>query len=143
MARPHSARAIRLARGAVVAAAVIHAASLVHRLDGPLLSPFTLGLLAFSLVPYLGCLLLIRWRRNVGAGLGALVGVVALDVAVYWSVFVSPRGSTAALALLFAPLWKLVAALPLGALLGTAVDAAVARRSLDKPPVDPGRGLDA
>ena len=131
MARLYSVRVTRLAQAAVVTAAALHVASLAYGSAGPLLSYFMIGLLAFSLVPYLVCLLLISWAKKVGAGLGGLVGVAALDLAVYWSVFVSPKGSTAALGLLFAPVWKLVAALPIGALLGLALEAAVIRPWLD------------
>jgi uncharacterized membrane protein YfcA len=45
----------------------------------------------------------------------------------YWSVFIAPRSSTAALGLLFAPMWKTFVPLPIGAVIGHAIGKRLAR----------------
>lgn len=108
---------------------VVHGASLLLTGEGGLDS-FLFMLLAASLLPYVVCFLLAKLANNIGAALGGLLAVSVLDAAMYWSVFVQPRGSTAALGLLFAPVWKLFVALPVGALIGFAIDAALTKRFL-------------
>lgn len=109
-------------------AGVVHVVFLVVKAEGPADS-FLVMLLLASALPYALCVFIARPTRQLGAALGGLALIVALDVWMFWSVFVEPKGSTAALGLLFAPVWKLFVALPLGGLLGFAVDAAITKRS--------------
>ncbi len=88
---------------------------------------FLVGLLAASALPYALCLALLIWTRSVGSALGGTFAIVLLDAWMYWSVFIAPRGSTAALGLLFAPLWKLFILLPLGAAVGFVVERSMRR----------------
>jgi hypothetical protein len=111
----------------VIAVGLLHIGSLLYQAEGPI-DGFLVGLLALSALPYFVCIVLLRVVNNVGAALGGLVAIVALDAFMYWAVFISPRGSTAAVGSVFAPIWKLFVLLPLGALIGFAVDAAATRR---------------
>ena len=120
-----------LARGTQLLALVLgvtHVAALLLATEGGL-DHFLAMLLAASALPYMICFLIAK-SDNLGAALGGIIAVSVLDAAIYWSVFLEPKSSTAALGLLFAPVWKLFAALPLGALVGFAIDAAVTKRYL-------------
>ena len=77
-------------------------------------SGFTLGLLLWSALPYVLCLLAsLVAKRPVHAAVAAACCLV-LDALTYRSVFVSPTSSTAALGLLFTPLANLLVAAPVG-----------------------------
>ena len=78
--------------------------------------PFLIGLFLWSCTPYAVAAVLAWSRRTVWA-LGAAAACLAADVFMHYAVFVAPKGSTAALGLLFMPLWNLVAIGPAGALL--------------------------
>ncbi|MYN28766.1 hypothetical protein [Duganella levis] len=84
---------------------------------------FRAGLCVWSLTPY--AVLAVAMRRGAGIGLftGALL-ILLLDAATFWSVFVVPSNSTAALNMLVAPLWNLLLVAPLA----IAVDAWYRRR---------------
>ena len=80
---------------------------------------FLLGLFGFASLPYLACLLIaVRWPALSIAAL--LIGGIslAIDVLVVHDVFWAPTSSTASLALLAAPLVKLVIAVPVGLVVG-------------------------
>jgi hypothetical protein len=123
---------LRTARLAIGALAVAHVASLTLAADGPFDS-FLIGLLAASALPYLLCLGVLKWTGSAGAALGGLIAIAVFDLWMYWSVFIAPRGSTAAIGLVFAPVWKLFILLPLGALIGRALEAWRARRDRGGP----------
>jgi hypothetical protein len=91
---------------------------------------FRAALCAWSLAPY-GVLWLASRRRASGAGVcaGALL-ILLLDTVTFWSVFIAPQHSTAALGLLWAPLWNLLCVTPLALVL----DAWLARRRQRRPP---------
>lgn len=76
---------------------------------------FLVGLWIWSCAPYGACALLVRWRRPVWGG-GAAAASLAADLFMHYSVFIAPKGSTAALGLLFMPLWNLLIIGPAGAL---------------------------
>ena len=85
--------------------------------DGP--SAFSLGLMVWSSIPYVACLVLAFYGR--GNPLPAFLGGAAalcFDASVYYSVFVAPTSSTAALALLFAPVVNAAVLVPVGMLVG-------------------------
>ena len=118
----------RAAKTLIVAFVLVHVGSLFRAADGPV-TGFLAGLLAASALPYLLCLGVLKWTRSVGAALGGLLAIALFDVWMYWSVFVSPRGSTAAVGLVFAPLWKTFILLPIGAVIGRVIEAWLARRA--------------
>ena len=93
---------------------------------------FLVGLWIWSCVPYGACVLLVRWRRPVW-GCGAAAASLAADMFMHYSVFIAPKGSTAALGLLFMPLWNLLIIGPAGALVLGLASWAWCRRS-DGPP---------
>ncbi|MGE0814035.1 MAG: hypothetical protein AB7O28_18625 [Vicinamibacterales bacterium] len=108
---------VRVARGlAAAGATLVVATSLVGDW-----SPALLAFVAWALVPYavlaaVGGRLGDAWTVA-GAGAAAL----AVEAGIRLSVFVFPRGSTAAIALVFSPALILVGALPAGAVAGAAI----------------------
>lgn len=83
-----------------------------------------LAFTAWALVPY-ALLYVARHARWPWPLLGAAAATTAVDVGIRLSVFVFPRGSTAAIALLFSPLVEIIAAIPIGAGVGWLVGRAV------------------
>lgn len=77
---------------------------------------FLIGLFYWSCTPY-AIAAVLTWRRRAVWGLGAAAACLAADLFMHYTVFVAPKGSTAALGLLFMPFWNLVAIGPAGALL--------------------------
>ena len=92
----------------------LHAYTALFKAEGGF-SAFLVGLVVWSCLPYaIAALVATRGRRPaiaLGAALCALVG----DVFMHYSVCVAPKGSTAALGLLFMPLWNLLLLAPAGA----------------------------
>jgi hypothetical protein len=76
---------------------------------------FLLALFLWSCLPYAIWTVVARWRGQSAPAVGASLGTLAFDCYVYYGVFIAPTGSTASLALLFAPLWNIVVFGPLGA----------------------------
>lgn len=83
------------------------------------LSTFTVGLFIWSSLPYVLCLLisLVGKGRPFLGFCGATLAFVG-DLNTYYSVFVLPTSSTAAIGLLFSPLVGLFFWVPLGVLVG-------------------------
>lgn len=79
---------------------------------------FSLGFWLWGLSPYLPGALLLRPVRQPFAAAGALVLPTLLDIANYHAVFIQPQSSTAALGMIFTPLWSLLLFAPLGAVVG-------------------------
>lgn len=77
---------------------------------------FLAGLFLWSCVPYAVWTAVAVVRRQAAPAVGGAIGTLAFDAYMHYSVFVAPSGSTAALGLLFAPLWNLILFGPLGAL---------------------------
>lgn len=77
---------------------------------------FLVGLVLWSCTPY-AVVAALAWRNRHVLGLGAAAACLAADLFMHYTVFVAPRSSTAALGLLFMPLWNLVVIGPMGALL--------------------------
>ena len=93
--------------------------ALVKASGGP--SAFSLGLLAYSALPYLACAVLaLRFGKPLPALCGAAAALAA-DGWMFHGVFIAPRGSTSALGLLVMPALNLLIVVPLGSLLGLAV----------------------
>lgn len=89
---------------------------------------FLVGLLLWSCTPYALAAMLALARRPV-PGLGAAASCLVADLFMHYSVFIAPRGSTAALGLLFMPLWNLLFVAPAGALLFWLAHRVLARRN--------------
>lgn len=108
-----SLRATTLERPPVALAAIAAAGVALHAWHAAGGSgAFALGLFAWSLAPYALCAvvgLVPALRRP--ALVGAVV-VLAADAYAHYTVFVAPASSTAALALLFAPLWNALVLAP-------------------------------
>jgi hypothetical protein len=77
---------------------------------------FTLSLMAWSIAPYLVPLVMLPMNQA-KKSLGFLTAVLIIDVWTYFDVFIFPSKSTAAIGLLFAPLFNLIIFGPLGCLL--------------------------
>jgi hypothetical protein len=75
---------------------------------------FSLGLLAWSIVPYIVATALALISRSALVGVVPMALVLLIDVWIYYGVFINPKGSTAALALLWMPLWNLILVVPIG-----------------------------
>ena len=88
---------------------------------------FLLGLLLWSCTSY-AIAAALAWRGKPVLGLGAAAACLAADLFMHYSVFIAPKGSTAALGLLFMPLWNLLAIGPVGALLFWLAHRAIVRR---------------
>lgn len=88
-------------------------------------------LVAWSLLPY-GVLAGAGPRLTPWTAAGMGVAALAVEVGIRLAVFVFPRGSTAAIGLLFSPPFILVVAMPIGAAIGWLVEwtARVGRRTL-------------
>jgi hypothetical protein len=79
---------------------------------------FSLKITGFSWLPYLVCLVLAIAIRNPLIPLCGAILPLILDLMMYYSVFIHPTSSTAAIGLLFMPLWNLVLFMPIGLLAG-------------------------
>jgi len=107
---------VKVAVIAALAAAALHAYTALVKADGGP-SLFGAGLWVWSILPYaVGLLIATRWN----AITGALIVLAALmaDAFIYYSVFVQPDSSTAALGLLVAPAFNLLIVVPVCLLLG-------------------------
>ena len=102
-------RLVPLLGGLVVALTSIVASGL-----NPLAIPFAL----WGLIPYAVLYVLAPRLTNPWPSIGAAVAALAIEVGVRASVFLWPAGSTAAIALVFSPLYILLIAMPAGAALG-------------------------
>jgi hypothetical protein len=80
----------------------------------PLAIPFTL----WALAPYGVLFIAGRLTPDPWPSMGAGIAALACEIGIRSSVFVWPRGSTAAVALVFSPAWILVLAMPAGAAIG-------------------------
>lgn len=93
----------------LAAAACLHLSTALFLGSGH--AGFRAALCAWSLAPY--AVLAMAMRRGAGFGLlGGAALMLLADGAAFWSVFLAPRQSTAALNLLAAPLWNLLGIAP-------------------------------
>ena len=74
--------------------------------------------LKWAIVPYLVAAALALISRNALIGIVAVALVLLVDAWTYYEVFFHPKGSTAALALLWMPIWNPVLVVPIGAFVG-------------------------
>jgi hypothetical protein len=83
-----------------------------------LLSPGFAAYAAYALFPYAVLLLASFIVRSPWAIAGAGIAAIAVEIGIRGSVFVYPRGSTAAVALVFSPMFIAVVGIPVGAAVG-------------------------
>lgn len=95
---------------------LLHAYAVLFLAEGPF-GLFHVGIFLWSCLPYAVCVVLWKVGWTAPSAFGACFAVAA-DLWMHYQVFIAPGGSTAALGLLFIPLWNLAIFVPLGALLG-------------------------
>lgn len=75
-------------------------------------------LILLSCTPYLICLFLIFMKKEQLIILFGAALPLILDLFMHYTVFIRPNSSTAALGLLFMPIWNIIVFMPLGLLIG-------------------------
>jgi hypothetical protein len=80
---------------------------------------FSIGMFLWSLIPY--CVILIL-RSSLYGAFCAAVGVFVLDLWIHVDIFVFPTSSTAAIGLLFMPLWNLIIVIPFTYFVGSIIE---------------------
>ena len=110
----------------IAAGVLVHAYTVLFVADGPF-GLFHVGIFLWSCLPYAVCVGLWKLGWTAPSAGGARLALAA-DIWMHYQVFVAPGGSTAALGLLFMPLWNLLIFVPLGALLGWWISQRWARR---------------
>ncbi len=106
----------------IVVACLLHVYTFAFKADGDW-SFFMLGLFAFSLSPYALAAAVGWWFKPAALplALGFAAAALAGDLYMHYAVFIAPKGSTAAIGLLFMPVWNLMLLGPVGALVGWGV----------------------
>ena len=115
---------------AISAGCLLHLYTFAFKAEGGW-SLFVVALFAYSLSPYAVASILARFRPAMSGALGFAAGALAGDLFMHYSVFIAPKGSTAALGLLFMPIWNLLLLGPIGALVGWASARFVSKRSAE------------
>ena len=116
MPRMPSSASTKIALALCVAGVALHVYTVAFKAQGGA-SAFLFGLLLLSCAPYAIAAILARRRGKALLGLGAAAACLAADLCMHHAVFFAPKSSTAALGLLFMPIWNLLAVGPAGALL--------------------------
>jgi hypothetical protein len=107
---------------------LLHFYTAAFKTEGGLTS-FLVALVLWSCLPYAVSAALAMLQRTQVFGLGGAAACLAADVFMHYSVFIAPKGSTAAMGLLFMPLWNLLALGPAGAAIAWCFFKLSARRS--------------
>jgi hypothetical protein len=103
----------RLALFTASAGVLLHVYTALFKADGGI-SMFLVGLFLASCLPYALAAALVRWSKAAPFALGFALASLAGDLFMHYSVFIAPKGSTAALGLLFMPAWNLFIIGPAG-----------------------------
>jgi hypothetical protein len=111
-----SSRLPALAFGLCAAGLALHLYTVAFKSSGGF-NVFLVALFFWSCTPYAIAAVLARFKRTQALAAGAAAACLVGDAVMHYGVFIAPKGSTAALGLLFMPMWNLVAVGPLGALL--------------------------
>lgn len=98
-------------------ALLLHATTAFIKSEGGV-TPFSIGLMIWSWLPYLLSIWFFSLIRRSLVPLSGVVPPLIMDAWTFYVVFISPQNSTAALALIWVPLWNLVIFLPAGLLTG-------------------------
>jgi hypothetical protein len=98
---------MRLTRSRLFAYIVIAFAVALHAYEqlGDSSGPF-IGRFFWSMTPYGVCLLVLFLSKSGIPGALGVTTALVLDLIAHYDVFVNPKSSTAALVLLFVPLWS-------------------------------------
>jgi hypothetical protein len=107
---------------------LLHAYTIALKAEGGW-SLFTIGLFAYSLTPYTAAVVMASFRSTARAATGFAAGALIGDLFMNYSVFIAPKGSTAALGLLLMPMWNLFLLGPIGAILAWAAAKLISKRS--------------
>ena len=99
----------RILVGVILAAVALHLYENAMRTSG---SGFTSGWFAWQMVPYVLILILSRFKALVIPVMPASFIVLAMDLITHYEVFISPSSSTAAIMLIWIPLWNTVVIVP-------------------------------
>ena len=86
------------------------------------ITSFSLGLMAWSIVPYIICLLILRSVGTPIKATGASLLILIMDAWIYAEVFIIPSSSTAAIGLIFMPFWNMVLVIPIGCFFGWLIE---------------------
>lgn len=105
---------LRIAAIMVIALGMLHTSITFYDARGQI-DLITLGLIVYSWLPYLVCLLLAVGKTNPIIPLCGAILPFFLDLMMYCSAATS---STAPIGLIFMPLWNLVLSMPIGLLVG-------------------------
>lgn len=103
----------RLTYGIAIAALALHLYVAIFKAEGGF-SVFLVGLLMASWLPYLVASGIAYVPARAPFGLGFAAASLAGDLFMHYSVFIAPKGSTAALGLLFMPFVNLLIFGPIG-----------------------------
>ena len=117
----NTTRAYRFALLVTALAITLHAYENLAKAAAP-----SLGWFLWATLPYAICLAV--WARS-SIGAPAVAGVIA-DLVAHYAVFVHPTSSTAALAMIFVPLWSTLLFCPVAMF---AVWLAIRRRRVNEP----------
>jgi hypothetical protein len=107
---------------------LLHAYTFAFKAEGGW-SLFVIGLFAYSLAPYTAAAVLAIFRPTALAAAGFAAGALLGDLFMHYSIFIAPKGSTAALGLLFMPIWNLLLLGPIGGILAWAGAKLISKRS--------------
>lgn len=113
------------------AGGLLHLYTALFKADGGGMLGFVGLLLAWSYLPYALCVAMAVRKHWFAAAFGGALTSLAFDAGMHHAVFIAPKSSTAALGLLFMPMWNLLLMMPAGAIVATLV-ARGASRILDK-----------
>ena len=94
---------------------------------------FSAGSLAWVMTPYILFLLISCIVNMRVPAVAAIAVVLFVDLTVHYDVFIAPKSSTAALAVLFVPLWNMLVFAPVALLLAWTVQRARGRRLANVP----------
>jgi hypothetical protein len=124
----------------IAVVSMIAAGALLHTYTAVVKShSFDLGFWLLALLPYVVGSVLHFYFRQSHAAVGALVIPIVMDIGTFYSVFISPQSSTAALALFFVPLWNVFIFVPLGGGVGWWVGKRIRETALSNKTIEPTR----
>jgi hypothetical protein len=105
---------------------LLHAYTATVKSEGGL-TAFSFKLMIWSWVPYLICLALNFLVKPLTVFPAAILTFL-LDIFNYYTVFINPKSSTAAIGLLWVPLWNIILFIPAGLLVEKIIVTVLARK---------------
>jgi hypothetical protein len=116
----------------VVAVTLLGAALHAYENFGKSSGDLSVGFFVWAMVPYALCLAVSAFPSTKAPAVAGAVLAFIFDLWGHYSVFVNPQSSTAALALLFIPLWSTIIVVPLATFIAWSVQHR-GRRSANAP----------